>query len=436
MSKDTSLTAIDIGSDKITTLIAVIDQTTSQLRIVGSASVASSGVIKSAIVDLESVLRCVEQSLNAAERMAGFGVQKAFVSLAGDHVRSQNSTGVVAVANPDKEIVETDVARVIEATRAVSLPPDREIVHVIPRYFKVDSQAGIRDPVHMTGVRLETEAHLITASSSALRNISKCLNDLGIGVEGFVFSALAAADVCLTETEKELGVVLCDIGAGTTSYAAYVDGAIAYSGSIPIGARHITQDIALGCRIDREVAEQIKLYLSLRGVERIKPLPGESKKDFVRRQKSADTLNLAEVGLPDLKEELSRIQIVKGIIYPRVQEIVGLLGEILDKHHLLKLVPAGVVFTGGGAMTIHLNEVAERVLGLPARVGKPRAVDGLIAEANLTTLATSLGVLNYAKSLGSGDAVVSRFNLIEAIKDLHLDRVTTKGLSIIKKILP
>lgn len=436
MSKETVISAIDVGSDKITTLIASVDNETRQIRVVGSSTVPSVGVLKSVIVDLEAALGAVEQSLNAAERMAGLSIHQAYVSLSGEHIRSQNSTGVVAVANPEKEITSLDIERVIEAARAVSVPPDREILHVIPRYYKVDSQEGIRDPTHMTGVRLEAETHIITGSSTSIRNLKKCLNDLGIEVQGFVFSALGAAEVTLTETEKELGVVLCDIGASASSFCAYVDGAIELSGSIPIGARHITQDIALGCRLDREVAEKVKVYLSDHGLDKIKPLPGESKKEFAKRKEDSDIFNLSQLGISQDKDELSKNYIVKVIMYPRIQEIVTQLGAIMEKEDLFSKTPAGIVFTGGGSLSIDLVEISERIMGLPARIGQPKQLEGMIAEQQSSLMAVATGLLLYSHRQGSGEELSQKFNFSEAIKDLHLDKVGGKAIGLIKKMLP
>ena len=254
MSKERVITAIDLGSDKCTTLIAKVTEE-DQLQVLGFSAFPSRGMKRSVIIDLEQVLNTVSKSLDAAERMAGFSVKSAIVSVSGTQIRYKNSRGVVAVSSPEQEINSADVNRVIEAARAVSLPADREIIHVIPKDFKVDSQEGVKDPVGMTGVRLEAEAHIITGLSTSMRNLEKCMRDLGLQVDAFVFSALAAAEIALTETEKELGVVLLDIGAGTTSIAAYVEGSLEFSAVIPVGAKHITQDIALGCRIPMDDAE-------------------------------------------------------------------------------------------------------------------------------------------------------------------------------------
>ena len=213
MARKKVITAIDLGTEKCTTTIATVSED-KEIRVAGVGIVPSSGMRKSSIVDLEQVLNTISESVDKAERMAGIDIRSAHLSVSGSHIKSINSKGVVAVAQPDQEISNFDVSRVIEAARAVSLPNDTKIIHVIPRDFKVDSQDGIKDPVGMTGVRLESEAHIIMGTKTGLRNLEKCVNDLDLSVDAFVFSALAASEVVLSETEKELGVVLVDIGAG------------------------------------------------------------------------------------------------------------------------------------------------------------------------------------------------------------------------------
>ena len=254
---------VDIGTSKITTIIASQPES-GLLNILGVATNASRGVRKGQIVDIEEATGSIVESLEAAERMAGYSISSAFLSACGAHITSQNSHGVVAVAEPQKEINLDDVRRALEAARAVSLPSTREILHVLPREFIVDAQEGIKDPVGMTGVRLEVNTHLITVGSTALRNLEKCASLVGIDVDGFVFGGLAATIAVLTETEKELGVIAVDIGAGTTDVCIYVDGALSYSSVLPIGARNVTNDLAIGLRISLESAEKIKLLLNTR----------------------------------------------------------------------------------------------------------------------------------------------------------------------------
>ncbi len=436
MHRDSVYTAIDVGTDKCVTLIATTNPESQQLRVVGVSVVPSKGVRKSAIVDLEKVTAAINESLDGAERMAGFEVQQVYVSVSGTHINSRNSKGVVAVAAPDQEITRLDVERVIEAARAVSLPTDTQIMHVIPRDFRVDSQEGIKDPVGMTGVRLEAEAHLITGMSVTLRNLEKCMNDLGLQVKSFVFSGLASAQVALTETEKELGVVLVDIGAGTTSLCAYVDGAIQYSGSLPIGARHITQDIALGCRISLEDAEQVKLALSTGEYEIIKPLPGESKEDLAKRRKKADQLDPEKIGLQGFAEPLSKRTLVEGIMAPRMKEMFELIGQRLSDQNILDKVPAGLVLCGGGAETVQITEIAKRTLNIPARVGVPSDVQGLVSDISRPSFAASVGLLSYAQNQGGGAAKSTPLSIGSVFKQVDVKQFSGWLKKLVQSVLP
>lgn len=436
MPRTATITAIDLGTDKCATLIASVQEPNQQMQVVGVSAVPSRGLKRGTIINLEQAMETMTESLDGAERMAGFDVKSAYVSFAGTHVGSQNSKGVVAVSSPSQEISAEDVARVIEAARAVSLPADREIIHVIPRDFKVDSQDGIKDPIGMTGVRLEAEAHIITGMSTALRNYEKCLHDLGLSVDGFVFSGLAAAEVVLTETEKELGVVVVDIGAGTTSMCAYVENALTYSGTLPIGARHITQDIALGTRLSLESAEKIKLAVSQVDDRTLSPRPGESKEELNKRRKKADELNPETLGIEDTTEPLSRRMIVEGIMVPRMKEIFTLIKQQLDAKGLHEQVPAGLVLTGGGAETYGIAEVAKRVMNLPVRVGKPHELAGLVHDIQKPSFATSIGLLMYGKKQGAMQPVHQGFDVGSVFKNISLGNSVSKLTQFIKSLMP
>lgn len=435
MPSDTIITGIDIGTDKCVTLIGKVDAQTRSLKVLGVSAVPSRGMKKSQIIDLEQVLDTINESLDGAERMAGLEVSSVYVSVAGNHIASLNSKGVVAVSSPDQEISRSDVSRVIEAARAISMPSDKEVIHVIPNYFKVDSQDGIKDPIGMTGVRLEAEAHIITAMNTALRNIQKCIEDLGLTVRGFVFSGISAAEVVLSDTEKELGVALIDIGAGSTSVCAYVDGALVYSASLPIGARHITQDIALGCRVSLDVAEKIKLSLSGYKEEAIKPHAGESKIDYQERKRKADELNLSDLTMGQNTDPLSKKTIIEGIMVPRMQEIFSIVQEKLDAQDILNKIPAGVVLTGGGAETVEITAVARQELKLPARIGMPIELSGLTGDIQKPSFATSIGLLVYGKAQG-GEQVKSNASLSSLFKGGSLKGIVRKGVEFIKSLLP
>jgi len=384
MSKNRIIAAIDIGSSKIATLVGqvIIDPVTfeSSVNIVGATSTPSKGVKKGQIVDIEDAVEATINSVEAAERMAGYNLDRAFVSVGGAHIASQNSTGVVAISNPDGEVTAEDVNRVIEAARAISHPVSREVIHVLPRQFIVDGEAGVKDPVGMSGVRLEVETHLITASAASLKNLSKAVHEVGVDIEELVFSGLASSEAILSETEKELGCVLIDIGAGTTSIAAFVDGALAYSSTIPIGARNVTNDLAIGLRVSLDSAEEIKLRLS----EKPKGKEGHAEQIEITE---------TEAGEP---KKVSRRTLIEGIIRPRLNEIFTMVRLDLEKSGLINRVPSGAIVTGGGSLTVGIADSAKRVLSLPVRIGEPTGVGGLVDDILNPSFSTAIGLILYA----------------------------------------
>lgn len=436
MARSRVITAIDLGTDKCTTLIATLDNETDQLHVKGVSAVPSRGVRKSQIIDLEKAIATMTESLDAAERMAGFDVKSAYVSISGTHIQSQNSKGVVAVASPNQEITSQDVDRVIEAARAVSLPADRSIIHVIPRDFKVDSQEGIKDPVGMTGVRLESEAHIITGMTTALKNLEKCVQDLGLNVDGFVFSGLSASEVVVSETERELGVVVVDIGAGSTSLCVFVEGTLELSASLPIGARHITQDIALGCRVSLEAAEKIKIGLTSDNPKKMKPRPGETKEEFTKRKKLADVIDPTELGIHDSMENLSKKKIIEGIMIPRMKEIFSMVGKKLEQKKLIPVVPAGVIISGGGAETVGMEEVAKRILNLPARIGMPKEIKGLTMDIHSPSFVNSIGLLEYGRQHAKKSSTRPSIQLRSLFKSLFGKKFGETIGSFFKSLMP
>ena len=376
---DTIISGIDIGSSKITTIVGIKTEETNELKIIGFNTTQARGIKKGLIVDIKEVTNVVEESVEKAERMAGHKINQAFVSVGGPHISSLNSHGIVAISNPQGEITQSDVDRVIEAARAISLSTTREIIEVVPRDFIVDGQAGIKNPVGMNGVRLETETHIITASSINLRNIERVLDDLGIDNNGFVFSGLASAEAVLTNTEKELGVALVDIGGGKIDMTIFVDGALSYSSSIPIGARHITNDIAVGLRISLDSAEKVKLFLS----------------KHLTNKKKLSQINFNELNLGENLGEVSWQTLVDGIIAPRLEEIYKMIFEEIEKSGFGQQIPSGLVITGGGALTVGMLETGKRVLGLPIHIGVPDKLTGLIDETSDPQYASAIGLLLY-----------------------------------------
>src|SRR3989338_5534181 len=386
MQKGKMIAAIDVGTEKVTTVIASESLEHKKINVMGVSATPSKGIRKSQIVDIEEATESITESVEAAERMAGYSITQAIVAIDGAHISSQNSKGVVAVADPDGEITSEDVERVIEAARAVSLPSAREIIHVVPRNFTVDSQEGIKDPVGMSGVRLEADAHLITASSTAIRNLTKCINEIGADVTRLGFGGLAASESVLTETEKELGVVLVDIGAGTTSLVVFVEGNLTHTSVLPIGARNITNDLAIGMRISSESAEKIKRFLS----------KGEIVKTGDGKEKKEDDIELVKLELKEEIKTASRKTLVEGIIKPRLHEIFSMVGIELKRSGVAGQTPAGLVITGGGAENIGLSDAAKRSPAMPTRIGNPTGLSGLVDEIESPAYAVASGLVLYA----------------------------------------
>lgn len=387
MRKPTIHSAVDIGTSKITTVIATLGEEDKSLRVVGVASVPSRGLRKSQVVDIEDAIDAATESVEMAERMAGFSIKSAAVSVSGIHIESQNSKGLVAVASPDTEIEKGDVYRVVEAARAVPLTDSREIIHVVPRFFLVDNQEGIKDPVGMSGVRLEAEAHLISGSSVNIKNLTKIMSEIGLDTVGLTFAGLASAEAVLTDTEKELGVVLIDVGGGTTSIEVYVEGALTHSAVIPVGAKNITSDIAIGLRVSLDVAEAVKRNLAPEAHSKVLDPKNISSK------KQADEIDLHKLGIEGAPKKISRKAVVEGIVRPRLNEIFELVKSELIKGGVIGKTPAGLVLTGGGSLTYMMGDAARRVLGLQSRTATPTGMIGLVDEIKTPEFATVVGLL-------------------------------------------
>jgi len=416
---------IDVGTSKVTTIIASHSFEENQVNVIGVSSFPTRGLRRSQIVDIEESVNSIAESVEAAERMAGYSISRAFVSIGGAHIESSNSKGVVAVSEPEGEIIEEDIERVIEAARAISLPSSREILHVIPREFTVDSQKGIRDPLGMTGVRLEVETHIITASSTAVRNLVKCVRELGIEAQALVFSGLASSEAVLTETEKELGVCLVDIGGGTTSIAVFIEGALTYSSVIPVGAKNVTNDLAIGLRVSLDSAEKIKLALS-------------DEKFLNSEAEDGEELNLKKINIKEELNKISKKTVVEGIIRPRLNEIFQLVGEQLKESGYGGRTPAGIVICGGGAETIGVVQSCKRTLSLPVRVGSPQGLSGLIEEISNPDFTTSYGLIIYGVK-NSQKSAASSFSFIkigELIKGVPVGGAANKVIQFIKSFLP
>jgi len=424
MAKGKVIGAIDIGTSKITTVIASPNEEMEKINVIGVANFSSKGLRKSQIVDIEEAIDGITRSVEAAERMAGCALSKTIVSISGSHIHSQNSKGVVAISEPEGEIVIEDINRVIESARAISLPSSREILHVIPRDFIVDAQEGIKDPLGMSGVRLEVETHIVTGSTTAMKNLTKCVEELGIEVEALVFSGLAASESVLTDTEKELGVCLVDIGGGTTSIAVFIEGSLAYSSVLPIGAKNVTNDLAIGLRVSLDSAEKIK-----RALEEQQQQKGDKKED---------QLNITKLNLPENLKTVSKKTVVEGIIQPRLKETFQLVGEKLKKSGYGGATPAGVVISGGGAATPGALEVCKRTLSLPVRIGEPSGLAGLIDEIRGPAFSVCQGLVLYGyKNFPSDSKPSLPFSGVgKVFGKMNTKGAVNKAVDFVKSFLP
>lgn len=399
---------IDIGSSKITTIIGQYFKNEDKFNIVAVASTPAGGFRKGQIIDMETASQTITQSIESAERMAGFQINSADVSLSAPHIESVNSQGLVAISSPGGEIKEDDITRAIQAAQAISLPAGKEIIHVIPRIFTVDNQEGITDPIGMNGVRLELEAHIILASSPALKNLKKCFHHIGIKIDNLVYSGLSAAQACLTDTEKELGVALVDIGGTTTTITIFSENSPIFSSVIPIGGDNITNDLAIGLRLPIQDAETIKLNLE----------------KILKNKNFEDEIKLSDLGFkPDDSRKISLQTAITGIIKPRLEEIFTLTKQEIDNSGFKDIIPSGIVLTGGTCQTVQTQEIGGKTIPVALRIAQPPKVGGIVDNILNPAHTSAIGLLMYSHhhSLKTEDEEKTRFSfnsLTSRIKNL------------------
>jgi cell division protein FtsA len=348
------------------------------VSILGVGESPSDGLRKGVVVNLDKTIASIQAATVAAERMAGQRIEAVVVSLGGTHTWSQNSTGVVAVAHPDHEIGEDDVQRVVEASRAVSIASDRQVIHVIPRAYTVDGQDGVRDAVGMTGRRLEVETNIITGAQTAIQNVIKCVHGAGFDVEDVVCAGLAAGEGTLTQQEIELGVCLVEIGAGTTNVVVYNEGSARHLAVLPVGGNHVTSDIAIGLRTTLDEAESLKLNY------------GHALPDVIDH---AEKVEVRQVG-GDRIQALPR-RFLAEIIGPRMVEIFQMAREEVRKSGFDQLLPAGVVVAGGGSRLMGTMDSAQTVFNTSARLGQPLGLTGLADKAHGPSFAVAAGLVKW-----------------------------------------
>lgn len=432
MNEGRILVGIDVGTYKIVTVIAKVSENT--IHVLGASEVKSLGIRKGQVVDIDEAVGAINTSLEAAERMAGYSASRVLVSLGGSQIECQNSRGVVAVSTPEGEISASDLGRVIDAAKAVSLPSTREIIHVLPRSFIVDGQEGIKDPVGMSGTRLEVDTHIVTANSVSIRNLEKAFSEVGVDIDSFAFSGYASSLAVLSDTERELGVILVDIGAGTTDISIYIEGSVAYSSVLAIGARHVTNDLAIGLRLSIESAEKIKLFLSQDPSKRAAKLfedTGEEKEG-----RPSDEIDLSSLNLQEEIRKVSQKTLIDGIIKPRLNEICAMIGLEIKKSGFGGQTPAGIVLTGGGALTVGIKESARRTLAMPVRIGLPTNIKGITDEVQHPGFSTSIGLIEYGiKNTGTGRASSFKFSMPGNL-GFNGSKMVKKFINLIKSFIP
>lgn len=386
MSTERIVVGIDVGTTKVCTLVGEIGADES-IRIIGVGIEPAQGMNKGTVIDVALATQAVLGAKRQAERTSGYEIGRAYVSIAGKHIHSVNSRGVTGL-NPNRSAVDQeDIERALEAARAIALPHNREILHVIPRTFTVDGQENIRNPLGLHAYRLEVEAHIITAASSSLRNLEKCVNDAGLEVDRFVLNPLASGESVLTEAERESGVVVVDIGGGTTDIAVIIEGTVWHTAVIEVGGNHITNDIAH------------VLHLPVVEAERIKIEYGNSRPDTVPTDQVITIQPFGE----DMPTQLLTYDLSQ-IIEARVDEIFTLVMQELKRSGYDGLLPAGVVLTGGTAALKNIRHNASAVLHMPARIAHPEKITGLVDKLKVPAHATGVGLLQFARRLDSGAA--------------------------------
>ncbi|MCX6744246.1 MAG: cell division protein FtsA [Candidatus Parcubacteria bacterium] len=400
MSQEEIIVGLDVGSTSIKVVVAtrMSKEANQKLHIIGAVEQDSEGINRGVITSIEDAAASISKALDKAEKLTGIPVEQAWISISGGNIIAQISRGVVAVSKTDGEIREEDYERALEAAKAVTTPPNYEILHVIPRSFTVDGQSGIKDPIGMTGVRLEVETYIIMGLSSQIKNLTKCIYQTGLDIEDLILGILATSDAVLTSRQKELGVAVVNIGGATTSLAVFEQGDLMTTAIIPLGSEHITADIAIGLRTSIETAEAIKMKYGLAISKEL-----DKKSEFA----------LSEI---DENEEGSvSKKYLAEIIEARVEEILDKIDNELKKIDRSGSLPAGIILTGGGAKLPKIIEVCKRELRLPAALGYPYDITSVIDKVNDLSFTTSVGLVKWASHMMKQRKGISRFKSVTGV---------------------
>ena len=374
---------LDVGTTKICCIIAQLELQNNDMKLLGTGVAISTGVKKGTVVDINSTIQAIEDAVQKAEKMANLKVSEAYVGLSGEHIRGLNTQGAISIKNGHPvtyadEIKRSDVERVLEMARAVSLPIDREILHILPQEFVVDTQSGIKNPVDMVGRRLEAKVHLVTCATSAAKNITKCVEEAGLGIQGFIYQPLASAEAVLEQHEKDLGVVLVDIGGGTTDICVYFEGEVRHSAVLPIGGHSVSNDIAMITQVSLEDAEEIKIKYGS-----AKAAMASTELEFELPCKADETPRNAS------EHEISRY------VEARMTEIFQMVKREIERADISNPVSFGTVLTGGGALLKNCTSLGEEILEAQVKIGIPKGLSGVLDVAASPIYATAIGLVQH-----------------------------------------
>lgn len=377
-----TIVGIDVGTTKVCTIVGQVYDN-GRVNVLGVGLTPSKGLDKGVVVNIDDAVNAIATSIEKAERLSGYRISAAFVGIAGRHIQSLNSRGVVAVARSDHEITRHDVARAVEAAQAVAIPTQREVIHVIPRAYVVDGNEGIRDPIGMSGFRLEVETHIITGEVMAIQNLIKSVQKTGVEIDDLVLQPLAAGEAVLSADDKDRGVVLVDIGGGTTDIAVFAQGGIWHTSVIPVGGNHFTNDIVIVQQTPHNTAEYLKLKYGAAIAE---------------ETEESDVIE-AEGFAPGERQRISRYMLNQ-VLQARAEELTELIYNEIRRSGYEGLLPAGIVLTGGTAQLPRLDELMRDMLGIPVRIGTPTDLTGLADTLNSPTYATAVGLLRWGMRHG------------------------------------
>lgn len=383
MAKHDVVVGLDVGTTKVSCIIGEVDPD-NKIDIVGKGKSYSCGVKKGVVVNIDETVKSITKAVEEAERMAGYKVNSVYVGVTGEHISSINSHGVITVANGNKEIITDDVKRAVEAAKIISIPSEREVIHVIPGDFTIDGQSGVKNPVGMSGSRLEVDTHIVTGVVTFLNNVNKCVVSAGLEVEdnGLVLEPLASSLAVLQEAEKELGTLLIDIGGGTTDLAIFRQGNIWHTAALPIGGNHITYDIAVAFRLSLDEAELVKIS------------HGYASPSIIEDEETIQVTPLSKTNT----ENITSRQLTE-MIFPRVEEIFSLIKAEINRVLTKDMTLAAVTITGGTSLLKGIEKVAEEVLELPVRVGCPAKINGMADTVASPIYSTGVGLLLYGAKM-------------------------------------